>query len=366
MDHPAINVGIVGDIMAADSPPMTGQGVYSSCRGEFAPLFAPLAEYAQPFDFFIGNFEGVLAEKISGRSPAAASMKMPLSILPVLRLCKFRYLSIANNHTMDSGAIAFRWMCKQMEQAGVTPFGFLQHPYVVFLDPSSGIRIGLLAFSTVPARRDVPPEYYFLDPHSPDEVNRLLEWVRRAKGDCDQLLVFPHWGSEFMPHSSSRQFYLAQQLIRSGSDAIFGAHPHRMQTACTIEGRPVCFSLGNLISDYFQERLKRSLVVAVNLRRRELSLSGRIFSYDDGYLLSATEERITTFADPVVIESEQEYIGQALRERSIVRRELLQRLFRHPSKWAGNWALWRWLVGRAFFVIKRYRHLKQDPDLIYS
>jgi hypothetical protein len=366
MINHSLKIGIVGDIMAADSPLMAGRGVYSACRGEFGPVFASLAEHAKGCDFFVGNFEGILVDKISGRSPAAMSMRMPLSLLPTLRQCKFRYLSIANNHTMDAGPVAFRWMCDRLAQAEMVPFGHREHPYVVFRDPVSGVRVGLLAFSTVPVRREVPPEYYFLDPRSPGNVNRCIDWVRQAKGDCDQLLVFPHWGSEFMPRPSAWQCDLAQQLIRNGSDAIFGAHPHRLQTASSIKGRPVCFSLGNLVSDYFQERLRRSLVVTVDLGMTELSVTGRIFSYDDRYVLSATEEHVAEFTDPLESESEQDYIGQQLRERNIVRREMLHHLFSHPGRWLGNWGLWGWLIGRAFFIVKRYRRLRRNPDAIYS
>ena len=102
--------GVVADIIGADTPLMCGQGVYSVCRGDFSRIFHGLKSFAASHDFMIGNFEAVLVDRIDKVTPAKAAMKSPRSIIPALQRCKFRYMGIANNHTMEYGPESCRWM----------------------------------------------------------------------------------------------------------------------------------------------------------------------------------------------------------------------------------------------------------------
>ncbi len=40
-------------------------------------------------------------------------------------------------------------------------------------------------------------------------------------------------------------------MIDAGADAVIGAHPHVTQTVDVYKGRPIIYSLGNLVFDYY-------------------------------------------------------------------------------------------------------------------
>ena len=58
-----------------------------------------------------------------------------------------------------------------------------------------------------------------------------------------------HWGDENTSAVSERQRALARWLIDQGVDAVAGCHSHSIQPLDFYHGRPVVYSLGNLIFD---------------------------------------------------------------------------------------------------------------------
>lgn len=358
-------IGIVGDVIPADTPLMSGQGVYSMCDGEYSAIFSQLHKYSEQFDFMVGNFEAVLVEKIDRVSPATSSMKAPVSVLPALKQCKFKYMSVANNHTMEYGKKVFQWTCDQLARSEIGVFGLKENPCLI-LDTAKNGRVGLFAFSTVPAMYGFDPEYYFVDSNSPAEIKLCVEQLREAKTKCDHLLVFPHWGNEFVTRPAPWQISFAKKMIASGTDAIFGAHPHVMQNACRIEGCPVFFSLGNLLSDYFQEKFKRNTVVSLKITNGVLDSTAHIFSTDWKYEIYDTGEVMALDESCDISESDQEYADKANSIRVKVRNELIIHLLKYPWRWIFNFRLWEWLMARAVFLAAHSRKIKSNPNSVYS
>lgn len=70
-----------------------------------------------------------------------------------------------------------------------------------------------------------------------------------ARASASFVLVFMHWGDENTSQVSDRQRELARWLIDHGADAIAGSHPHCLQPFDTYRGRPIIYSLGNLVFD---------------------------------------------------------------------------------------------------------------------
>lgn len=73
-----LRIGVVGDIIPADSPLMSGQGVYSSCGGDYTRLFSSFMAYSAKLDFVVGNFEAVLVEEIRQLSPGTSAVRATL------------------------------------------------------------------------------------------------------------------------------------------------------------------------------------------------------------------------------------------------------------------------------------------------
>lgn len=359
-----IRIGVVGDIIAGDSPLMLGQGVYSSSRGNYNHLFSFVREFSESYDFLVGNFEAVLVEKIDRAFPAA--MKAPIALVETLKSCKFKYLSIANNHTMEYGAAAFSWMCEKLNSAGLETFGHREKPYLIAHDRERNIRFGLFSFSTVPALYGTEPEYYFFNIRDHCAEERLMNRLIEAKECCDYLMVFPHWGNEFMERPAPWQFALADKMVQAGADIILGSHAHIIQAAHFIQDRPVFFCLGNFLSDYFQDRLKRNLFVTISCGGSVLDVKNKVFSYNNKFVIYSTEEKMDLVEAPLKMESEVQYATNANYSRRKVRREFVFYLLKHPQRWIFRVGTWTWFSKRAIFLLFNRRKIKKNPNAVYT
>lgn len=104
--------------------------------------------------------------------------------------------------------------------------------------------------------------------------------VKKSANQVDQLIVGVHWGNEYSANSTLHQKEIAKKLIENGADVIAGHHPHWVQENDHINGKPVYYSLGNLVFDQmWSDETRKGLVV--NLK------------FTDGNLLN--EEKIPIY-----------------------------------------------------------------------
>ena len=73
----------------------------------------------------------------------------------------------------------------------------------------------------------------------------------RRNDHADVVVPFLHWGREGTPEPEASQRELARRLIDAGASAVIGAHPHVTQTVDVYKGRPIVYSLGNFVFDYY-------------------------------------------------------------------------------------------------------------------
>jgi poly-gamma-glutamate capsule biosynthesis protein CapA/YwtB (metallophosphatase superfamily) len=73
--------------------------------------------------------------------------------------------------------------------------------------------------------------------------------IAEARASAEFVLCLMHWGDENTAGVSERQRTLARWLIDQGVDAVAGCHSHSIQPLDFYHGRPVVYSLGNLIFD---------------------------------------------------------------------------------------------------------------------
>lgn len=362
-----MSFAVVGDIMLGDQPLAAGFGIGSRCRGNYEAIFADFATEVRGHEFVAGNFEGVLIESRTPGGASPACMTAPASAVRTLRSARLTCLSVANNHSMEYGSVPFRAMLQRFEDGGVTTFGQSARPYVVI--EAERQRVGLLGFSTVPALHGSTPEYLLVDPKDDEAVRALESLVAEAKRSCDFLVVMPHWGSEFVTAPAAGQIDLASRLLSSGSDLVAGAHPHVIQESCRLNGSYVFFSLGNLVSDYWQPRMTEGLMIEVEAR---VPADIRLHRFGADRRL-----RIRRLAPPVPaasvtpdglprVLSDEEYRGRVDRERMRVRRESAVFLFRNAPRIVRHPRLVSWMLRRLWYLTKHRRRLRRDPSGVYS
>jgi poly-gamma-glutamate synthesis protein (capsule biosynthesis protein) len=91
----------------------------------------------------------------------------------------------------------------------------------------------------------------------------VLRTVRGAAASSDLVFVMIHWGVELEARPRPYQVRQAHRMIDAGADVIFGAHPHVLQPMETYRGRPIFYSLGNLVWPRISEEVSATGVAEV-------------------------------------------------------------------------------------------------------
>jgi poly-gamma-glutamate synthesis protein (capsule biosynthesis protein) len=103
------------------------------------------------------------------------------------------------------------------------------------------------------------------------EVARKLRLARRL---ADLVVVSVHWGEELLDWPSAAQRAAAAWLVANGASLVVGHHPHVVQPPECVAGRPVFFSLGNLLFDQRYSSSKEGLLADCRVESGALACRG--------------------------------------------------------------------------------------------
>jgi poly-gamma-glutamate synthesis protein (capsule biosynthesis protein) len=100
-------------------------------------------------------------------------------------------------------------------------------------------------------------------------VNRLdhdavIEDIINAKSDSDLIILYLHWGVEYLREAEDWQREWAIDFFEAGADVILGTHPHvvRPDEVFQIGGeyKYVVYSMGNFISNFVREDNRKNAI----------------------------------------------------------------------------------------------------------
>ena len=80
-------------------------------------------------------------------------------------------------------------------------------------------------------------------------IQDLTPIIKKEADDRQFVIVYPHWGEEYIAAPQNGQRELAEQMVDAGADLIIGSHPHVIQGIESMGGVPVIYSLGNFVFD---------------------------------------------------------------------------------------------------------------------
>lgn len=192
-----------------------------------------------------------------------------------LRFAGFDGVSLANNHTLDFGAEGLLDTLDALREAGVAWAGAGRDQAEAFAPAvwvRGGVRLALLAFGDL---APVGREYHGLwraGPNQPgiaptEPVEAVLAAIRSARAGADIVIVSFHWGLEYQP-VTRQQRQLGRAAVEAGADLVFGHHPHVPQGVELHQGRPILYSLGNLVFHPFQAAARDMLAAVVRFERQ--------------------------------------------------------------------------------------------------
>jgi hypothetical protein len=173
-------------------------------------------------------------------------------------------VSLGNNHCMDYRAAGLKQMQAALAKhhvlfAGAGPDEAHALAPTIYTD-RDGKRIGLisaLAFVGSGALGHCTPAgatqsgigtLSFGGLVGKDAKKALATMFAAAKARCDLLIVGLHWGIERQSVPTAYQVELGRACVDAGADIVWGNHPHVLEGAELYNGKPILYSMGNLIS----------------------------------------------------------------------------------------------------------------------
>jgi poly-gamma-glutamate synthesis protein (capsule biosynthesis protein) len=233
-------------------------------------------------DLVLANLEGPFSSTRAAITSARAAPTEGFLMAPdlVADLAGVDAVSIANNHALDYGTDAYLESISVLDAAGIAHAGGGQDQasaHAPVLLQAAGTRVAFLAYTCLyqagwaaadgrPGMATLkvltsyePPARVFEQPGTPPTVHTWLadaaaatleSEVAAARAIADFVVVSVHWGvSKRRDIIADYQREIARRSIRAGAGVVFGHHPHTLQSMEVIEGRPVFYSLGNLVFD---------------------------------------------------------------------------------------------------------------------
>lgn len=177
------------------------------------------------------NLECVPSDRGEPASNHRFHLRAPLAAIGALGTAGINFVSLANNHAADFGPDAFRDAVERLRSSGIKVVGVASEPAVFNLE--DGRRVALLALDDT-RTWDRP------------ELGRKLVEARSA---ADFVIEMVHWGEENSARVTDQQRAVARWLIDHGVDLVVGSHSHCLQPLDYYHGRPIVYSLGNLVFD---------------------------------------------------------------------------------------------------------------------
>lgn len=223
--------------------------------------FSLCFEYIKPLlksaDFVAANLETSIAhtapyrgEIISHEGPFFCNA--PIQYLEAISDAGFDMLTTENNHTLDAGARGVAETIENIHRFGMIQTGTsLNETDKSLLIDVCGFKIGFAAFgggTYNSMQQNLTPEgkEILLNTYSYEKAERIYRALK-AQG-AEYVICFPHWGKEYTDVLSEKQTGIAKGLTKIGYDLVVGSHSHVIQKFKLVNGKPVVFSLGNLIS----------------------------------------------------------------------------------------------------------------------
>lgn len=233
---------------------------------KFRSLWSEVAPILRDSDLTVGNLEGPVAPGVVAGGGTAADPGLVYDgrvytgtdfvfnyhprLLKDLKADGFGFVTTANNHALDRGPLGVDRTIEQLNLAGL--------PFAGTVARGSGesserlVSVGGLRFGMVSCTEMVNG-----NPDPAKQVTRcasesVVEAISRLRSRTDAVLVFPHWGDEYVA-ANQGQRKLARRWVAAGAAAIIGNHPHVLQTTEWLP-RPqggtalVIYSLGNFVA----------------------------------------------------------------------------------------------------------------------
>jgi poly-gamma-glutamate synthesis protein (capsule biosynthesis protein) len=216
-----------------------------------ATVFAEAVPVLSAADLTMVNLETAVTTEGSAQDKEF-TFRAPPAAFVALRDAGVDVATMANNHGADYGAAGLRDTLSAISASGFPVVGIGANAaaaYAPWVTTVRGTRIAVIAASQV---QDETLANWSAGPAKAGIANAfsplLISAVHAAKAAGDVVVVYVHWGSEYVDCPNRDQQTLAAQLAAAGAAAVIGTHVHVLQGAgWRPDGVFVAYGLGNYL-----------------------------------------------------------------------------------------------------------------------
>lgn len=211
-------------------------------------IFGNALELIDQADFTMVNLEAPLRVEGSAIRKIGPAMHIVPEALQALNQAGIDAVCLANNHIFDYGRDGLAQTRTALDVRGIRYAGAGPDR----LSAESPLRIKLkerhVSIFSVAEREfnisdDGQAGAALLDPIS------LTPLIMQERTQADAIVICVHGGNEYFPLPRPGLRRLFHYLVDIGADAIMGHHPHVPGAYEVYKGKPIVYSLGNLIFD---------------------------------------------------------------------------------------------------------------------
>jgi len=158
-------------------------------------------------------------------------------------------VSFANNHSRNQGALGIQTTISLLKKNAIASAGAglsSAEAYAPRYLRAGDLPVAVLAYTyneRAPTTPRSTPTVAGMD------IGRMQAAVRVAKAKKNFVIVSMHAGTEYTLTQTSQQTCFAHAAIDAGADLVVGHHPHWVQGVEKYKGKPILYSLGNLVFD---------------------------------------------------------------------------------------------------------------------
>lgn len=259
----AFTLAVAGDMMFSRRVAAT-----SISQGDYRYPFLKVAPLLRQATLAMANLEGPLSDQGHQLNMFRGDPRF----LEGLQYAGIDLVSLANNHIMDYGTIAFLDTMERLTAAGVMYVGAgnnLAKARQGRLLDLGGVKVGFLAYTELGpgfTYTRAPQHWAATDQLpgvAPARAEYLQEDIARMKTQADLVIVSIHWGLEYQHYPTAKQQHLGKIALAAGADLVLGHHPHVIQGLAFAEDGIIAYSLGNFIFDQLPEATRQGLLLEV-------------------------------------------------------------------------------------------------------
>lgn len=253
-DAADVTIGMIGDVLVHGS--VWQSGVAADGSRNYDPLFEHVSAQAQSYDIAMLDQETILGGESFGFS-GYPTFNSPQEFADAEVKAGFNVILHANNHAVDQGLAGIKselvYWREHFPEAVVTGMADSEEAAAeIPIVERSGHKIAILNYTQdtngIPLPSDAPWCVRMLE-----DSQVKSDFAEARELGAEAIVVCPHWGEEYAAEPNNLQLTWAQKFVDLGATAIFGNHPHVMQSFAwydSADGKrvPVYWSLGNFVS----------------------------------------------------------------------------------------------------------------------